>query len=77
MDTGIRLSETKKSSDETRPTSAAGTRRWRSVPQMTIGAENSAPQMTAAATTSQTWVATPIQIIGRQATPQARFIRVR
>ena len=77
IDTGIRLSETKKSSDETRPTSAAGTRRWRSVPQTTIGAENSAPQMTAAATTSQTWVAKPIQIIGRQATPQARFIRVR
>ena len=67
MDTGIRLSDTKKSSDETRPTSAAGTRRCSSVPHTTIGAENSAPQTKAATATSQMWVATPIQIIGRQA----------
>ncbi len=35
MDTGISASETKKSSEETRPSMCGGTRRCRSVPQMT------------------------------------------
>ena len=43
IETGIRLIETKKSSEATRPSMCGGTRRWSSVPQMTIGAENSAP----------------------------------
>jgi hypothetical protein len=57
IDTGIRRTETKKSSDATRPGMCGGTRRCRSVPQMSIGAENIAPS-TSAATAAATRAAT-------------------
>ena len=44
IETGIRLIETKKSREATRPSMCGGTRRWSSVPQMTIGAENITPE---------------------------------
>ena len=59
IEIGIRLTETKKSSDATRPSMCGGTRRWSSVPQITIGAENIAPSTNAATTTIQTAVAKP------------------
>jgi hypothetical protein len=77
IEIGIRLTETKKSSEATRPSMCAGTRVWRSVPQITIGAENIAPSTNAATTTTATDGAKPITTSGRQPRPHIRFIRVR
>ena len=77
IETGIRLTDTKKSSEATRPRRSGGTRRWRSVPQMTIGAENPAPSTKPAATTCHTDVARPKNTNGSAANPQPRFITVR
>ena len=67
----------KKSSDATRPSMCGGTRRCRSVPQITIGAENVTPMSSAATTTIQISVARPITISGRQPTPHIRIIALR
>ena len=77
IETGIRLIETKKSSEATRPSRCGGTRRCSSVPQMTIGAEKNTPRTNAATTTTQTALAKPITSSGRQPTPHIRFIQVR
>ena len=51
IETGIRLTETKKSSEATRPSRSGGTRRCSRVPQMTIGAQNSTPSRNELTTT--------------------------
>ena len=67
----------KKSSEATRPSMCAGTRRCSRVPQITIGAENIAPRTKPATTTIQISVARPITIRGRQPTPHIRIITLR
>ena len=54
-----------------------GTRRWSSVPQITIGADHSAPSTSAATTSCHTAVATPITTKGSAPSPHIRFITVR
>jgi hypothetical protein len=77
IEIGIRLTETKKSSDETRPSSSGGTRRCSSVPQITIGAEKSRPRTKPHPITTQMCEVRPITRNGRQPTPHIRFITVR
>ena len=61
IETGIRLTETKKSSEATRPSSSGGTRRWSNVPQMTIGPEKRMPRTSAARTTTHRWTLASVE----------------
>ena len=69
--------ETKKSRDDTRPSMCGGTRRWSRVPQMTCGAEKSAPMTSPLAMTGQTRSAVPMTRKGSPASPQPRTMSVR
>ena len=74
IETGIRLTDTKKSSEATRPSRCAGTRRCSSVPQMTMGALNSTPSRKEHATRTQMEGAIPIRTMGTQPAPNIRFM---
>jgi len=77
IDTGMSARLTKKSRLDTRPSRAGGTRRWSSVPQMTLAADDSAPTTSSAASTGHSRVATPTTTNGTQLTPHSRSIHVR
>jgi hypothetical protein len=77
IDSGMNDSETKKSRLEIRPSSAGGTRRCSSVPQMTMPAWNVAPMTAPATSITQYWGAKPNTTIGTQPRPHSRFITVR
>ena len=77
IETGIRLIETKKSSEATRPSSSGGTRRWSSVPQITIGAANSTPSTKADHDDDPELVRHTDHRQRQAGHAQARFIQVR
>src|SRR3954453_2755672 len=77
IDSGMKLSETKKSRLATRPSRAGGTRRCSSVPQMTVPASNVAPMTAPAAIRTQSSLVNPKTTIGTQPRPHSRFITVR
>ena len=77
IESGMKLRDTKKSRLDTRPSSAAGTRRCSSVPQMTMPAWKTAPMTAPAATISHRSTGKPKTTIGTQPTPQSAFMTVR
>jgi hypothetical protein len=77
MDTGISASETKKSRLDTRPRRWGGTRRWSSVPQMTMPTLPVAPKMNSAAAMVQKLSMIPTAASGRLPAPQLTIITVR
>ena len=77
IDSGMRLSEVKKSRLDTRPSRAGGTRRCSSVPQMTVAAWNVAPIAPAATTISHSAGEAPNSTRGTQPSPHSRFMTVR
>src|SRR4051794_5118041 len=74
IDSGMKLRETKKSRLETRPSSAGGTRRCSSVPQMTMPAWNVAPMTAPAAIMIHRFARKPKTASGIQPRPHSRFI---
>ena len=77
IDSGMKLSETKKSRLDTRPSRAGGTRRCSSVPQMTMPAWKTAPMTPPATTIGQSSVVNANTTIGMQPTPHSPFMTVR
>ena len=77
MEAGIRPRETKKSSLETRPRRASGTRRWRRVPQITLAAEKVALTTKRAASAIHSAPAIPTTANGREPRPHMRIMTVR
>ena len=77
MDTGISASDTKKSRLEIRPSRCGGTRRWSSVPQITMPTLPVAPNTNNAAPMAQKLSMTPIAASGRLPTPHDAIITVR
>ena len=77
IDRGMKLSETKKSRLDTLPSRAGGTRRWSSVPQMTMPAWKVAPMTAPATIISQRSDRKPKTTSGTQPSPHSRFMTVR
>lgn len=77
IDRGISERDRKKSRLETRPSSSGGTRRWSSVPQMTMPAWKVAPMTAPATSISHRSVVNPKTTSGRVPAPQSRFMTVR
>ncbi len=77
IETGISEMLTKKSSEETRPSRCGGTRRWSSVPQITIGAEKKIPITKPATTICHTASACATTRNGSPAIPHSAVITVR
>src|SRR3954453_22699759 len=77
MDSGMKLSDTKKSRLDTRPSSAGGPRRCSSVPQMTMPAWKVAPMTAPAAIMTQSAAERPNTTSGTQPRPHSRFMTVR